>query len=392
MSDTVHTTGDIAVHAVGDVFLNRDDPSEPFSLVKDVLDAADVVFGNCEAPFGGEAQTRGISLIAEAGSAAGLKAAGFTMMSCANNHILDAGSHSMLGTLNILHGVGIATAGAGPNLAEARRPARVVVDGGATVAMVAYACYFRRGDEATPDRSGIVTVGGETVELIPPDLMCSPGVAPPVASVPNGVEVDAMMSDIAEAKREADVVLASFHWGDATRPTVLTDHEWRTARSAIDAGADVVVGHHHHVLRGVEVYRGKPIFYGLGNFIWDAPPGWPQTPSAPGRETAPVRFEKYGLRPRLGYPHLPFHPDGRMTVICRCRFRGSELRWFGFLPCLIDPDARVRPLEVTSEAGREVIGFIQDTCDDLQLPVSLEPDPDERVGPFIGVRVVPRRG
>jgi hypothetical protein len=81
-----------------------------------------------------------------------------------------------------------------------------------------------------------------------------------------------------------------------------------------------------------------------------------------------------------------------MTVISRCRFRGSELKWFGFLPCLIDPDARVRPVEVASEEGREVIGFIQDTCDDLQLPVRLEPDPDERVGPFVGVRVVPRPG
>ena len=247
-------------------------------------------------------------------------------------------------------------------------------------------------DEATPDRSGIVTVGGETVELIPPDLMCSPGVAPPVASVPNGVEVDAMMSDIAEAKRQADVVLASFHWGDATRPTVLTDHEWRTARSAIDAGADVVVGHHHHVLRGVEVYRGKPIFYGLGNFIWDAPPGWPQTPVAPGGETAHVRFAE--VRPPTS-PRLPAPaPSPRRSVdghqsVPVSRIRTAVVR----IPSVPDRSrCRVRPLEVTSEAGREVIGFIQDTCDDLQLPVLLEPDPDERVGPFLGVRVVPCGG
>jgi hypothetical protein len=388
----VNETRDIAVHAVGDLFLNRPQPSEPFRFVEDVLDQADVVFGNCEAPFGGDAvPTRGALLVAGAASAGGLKSAGFNVMSCANNHILDAGPENMLATLDVLHGVGIATSGAGANLGEARRPAKVVLEDGSTVAMLAYACYFRRGDEATAARAGIVTVGGETVEVIPPDLMCSPGVAPPVASVPNQEEVDAMTEDISAAKRQADLVLASFHWGDATRPSVLTDHEWRTARNAIDAGADAVLGHHHHVLRGVEVYREKPIFYGLGNFIWDAPPGWPEAYSPASKGPDHRRFDKYALRPRPGYPHLPFHPDGRMTVIARCRFRGGELRWSGFLPCVLEPDAAVRPLDVESEKGRQVIDFIQETCDDLRLPVDLKPDPGERVGPFTGVQVLPRR-
>src|SRR5258707_8582979 len=122
-----------------------------------------------------------------------------------------------------------------------------------------------------------------------------------------------MVRDIENVKQRAVVVLTSLHWGDAVRPSVLTDHERTVAHAAIEAGADAVVGPHHHVLRGVEIHRGKPIFYGLGNFVWDAPEGWADTFSPAFKENMRL-YGKYGLRARPGFPRLPFHPDGRMTV------------------------------------------------------------------------------
>jgi poly-gamma-glutamate synthesis protein (capsule biosynthesis protein) len=307
-------------------------------------------------------------------------------MSCANNHICDQGADVLMTTLGILGDQGIATAGAGENAKRARQPAIVRTRHGQRVAVVAYASFFSRADVATAEHPGIAVVGGETVNLDPPDL-CSPGVAPIVTSVPDAADVAAMVDDIEGARRDADVVLASFHWGDATRPSVLTDHEQVVARLAIDAGADAVLGHHHHALRGVDVYNGKPIFYGLGNFLWDTPEGWAEAFS-PKLQALMKRHGKYAVRPRAGYPRLPFHPEQRMTMIARCRYRGGEVAWFGFIPCMIRPDGRVEPLDVASGQGLEVLDFVRTACDDLQLPVTMEPDAGERAGGLAAIRVV----
>ena len=94
---------EVVVHAVGDVFIDRPDPYEAFDLVADVLADADVVFGNCEAPLidkdGDAVQTKGMHFFADARSAVGLRGAGFTVMSCANNHIRDRGPEALLRTL-----------------------------------------------------------------------------------------------------------------------------------------------------------------------------------------------------------------------------------------------------------------------------------------------------
>jgi hypothetical protein len=381
----------IVVHAVGDVFIDRPDPSGAFELVAEVIGDADVVFGNCEAPLidkdgdGDQVATKGMHFAADARSALGLQEAGFNVMSCANNHICDRGPDALLRTLDILAEHGIATAGAGEDITAARRPAIVSTRDGQRVAVLAYASFFNRADVATVERPGITVVGGETVIEELPEF-CAPGIAPFVTSTPDAADVAAMVDDIHHARQEADVVLASFHWGDATRPSVLTDHEQVVSRLAIDAGADAVLGHHHHALRGIDVHQGAPIFFGLGNFVWDTPEGYAEGFS-PRMKAFMKRHGKYGVRPRVGYPRLPFHPEQRMTMIARCRYRNGEIAWFGFLPCILRPDGRVEPLDVVSPEGQKVIDFVRMACDDLQLPVVMEPDEDERVGGITAVRV-----
>ncbi|MBL8706720.1 MAG: CapA family protein, partial [Rhodospirillales bacterium] len=98
-----------------------------------------------------------------------------------------------------------------------------------------------------------------------------PGVQPQVRTVPYPEDLAVLTQSVEQAKARADLVVASFHWGTASRPAVLMDYEYTLGRAAVDAGADLVYGHHHHYLRGVELYRGKPIFYGLGHFAFDLP-------------------------------------------------------------------------------------------------------------------------
>jgi poly-gamma-glutamate synthesis protein (capsule biosynthesis protein) len=155
----------------------------------------------------------------------------------ANNHTLDHGAPALEETLVILDKLGVHRCGAGRTLAEARRPAFAIVNG-STVAFLAYSYAEPHEFYAKADK---------------------PGTSP--------VNFDAVRQDVARAKRAAKWVVVSVHWGMEYDTTVF-GYQPELARIAIDAGADLVVGHHAHTIQGSDVYKGKPIVYGLGNFAF----------------------------------------------------------------------------------------------------------------------------
>jgi poly-gamma-glutamate synthesis protein (capsule biosynthesis protein) len=139
------------------------------------------------------------------------------------------------------------------------------------------------------------------------------------------------------------------------------------------------------MLRGVEFYRGRPIFYGLGHYLFDLP-GLAERLAKDGYLSAPRpadaleldrRFGEYRIRPRDGYPLLPFHPDSRMTGTAVIRLNGSEIGAVGFLPALIDRDNEPVPAEPGGPEGRLVADYLKRCCDEELLPTSVvEPRPD----------------
>lgn len=168
----------------------------------------------------------------------GVADAGFDWLSLANNHIGNFGAQGILDTIKNLDRYGIAHAGAGENLAAARRPS-VFHTGGATVAILAY-------DTIQPAYAADATTTG-TAQMT----------------------AAAVRDDIAVARAAgADLVIVFPHWGQeyTANPTTL---QRDLAHAAIDAGADLVIGNHPHWAQAVEVYRGVPIFYCLGDLIFD---------------------------------------------------------------------------------------------------------------------------
>jgi poly-gamma-glutamate capsule biosynthesis protein CapA/YwtB (metallophosphatase superfamily) len=166
----------------------------------------------------------------------------------ANNHVLDFGLQGLRQTLDALAAAGLRTAGAGRNLLEARRPAPVAVDGEGRVVVVAFGARSSGIPDswaATPDRAGI-------------DLL-------PELSAAQAAEV---AGRVRQATRTSDVVVASIHWGSNWGYDVARE-QVRFAHGLIDGGVDVVHGHSSHHPRPVEVYRGKLILYGCGDFIND---------------------------------------------------------------------------------------------------------------------------
>lgn len=175
---------------------------------------------------------------------AALRVAGVRAASLANNHIMDFGDTGLLETIANLDRAGIAHAGAGRNLAEARRPAEFEV-AGLRVAFIA-ATDNQPDWEATEDRPGIFYVPVEPADPRFADLL---GLVRTVRS-------------------RADLVVVSLHWGPNWGYDPPAAHR-AAARKLIEHGADIIFGHSAHVFRGIEVIAGRPVFYSCGDFVDD---------------------------------------------------------------------------------------------------------------------------
>ena len=258
---------------VGDVnLMNVSNPAVPFARIGEELRAADLVFGNLECclyqPPDDHAVEREGFFADPAIAGEALQLAGIAAVGLANN--VNYGSSAILGSIAQLDRRGIAHTGAGASLAAARAPA-VVTAGGKRVGFVQRSSvYWPTDHEATERGCGIAVIRGHTAYQVPahktrPEVppMNRPGVPPIVVTWADRAYLAAFGEDIAAARRETDVVVASCHWGLGEE---VLDYMTEIAHAAIEAGADVVVGHGPHYSLPVEVYRGKPIFYGLGSF------------------------------------------------------------------------------------------------------------------------------
>lgn len=348
--------------AVGDVFVNRRDPENAFKYACDVLREIDVVFGNCEGAYTNEtgmAPSTGWRVAAAPRNGAGLADAGFDIMACANNHTLDAGHAGLADTLALLQQQNIRTVGAGLDVAEAFAAASVEHNG-LSVGFLAYASVYQAGYEARRGVPGLATMRIHSHYYIPdwdPYGRVEPGAPPAVRTIPYPEDIDRLRLAVAEADAKHDLVVVSFHMGQASLPAIMTDYEFALARSAIDFGADVVLAHHHHFLRGVERYRNKPIFYGLGHFVFDLP-GLGETLTEIELSKLKQRGE-YAIYPRAGYPLSPFHEDARMTMIALCDYRENELQRVGFVPCLINGENQAVPLRSASADFHRIKAYVE---------------------------------
>jgi poly-gamma-glutamate synthesis protein (capsule biosynthesis protein) len=258
---------------VGDInLMGAQDPEAPFRQLKGEFRTAGVVFGNLECclydpPAGYGAQDEGFyAAVAKGGDA--LKQAGLSAVGVANN--VNYGAGPIMSSVARLDQLGIPHTGAGANLTAARRPAIVERDGVRVGFLQRTSIYWATHHEARAASPGVAVIQGNTAWQLPmhnwrPDAppLNRPGLPPEVVTWVEPKYLTSFQEDIAALRREVDLVVASCHWG--VWEDVL-EYMADIAHGAIDAGADVVVGHGPHYALPVEVYKGKPIFYGLGCF------------------------------------------------------------------------------------------------------------------------------
>ena len=258
---------------VGDVnLMNVADPTVPFARVGEELRAADLVFANLECclyrPPGMHAvEHEGFFADPDIAGEA-LRIAGIAAVGLANN--VNYGAPAITGSLAQLDRLGIAHTGAGADLGAARAPAIVLASGLSIGVVQRSSVYWPTNHEATPHAGGIAVIPGHTAYQVPahkarPEVppMNRPGIAPIILTWADRAYLAAFADDIAGLRREVDIVVASCHWGLGEE---VLDYMGEIAHAAIDAGVDIVIGHGPHYSLPVELYRGKPIFYGLGSF------------------------------------------------------------------------------------------------------------------------------
>ncbi|MBN1430559.1 MAG: CapA family protein [Anaerolineae bacterium] len=277
--------GAVSLIAVGDVMLGRgvSTVDDPLGGVGAWLRGSDLVVGNLESAIAGDdsappsmPETGPMPYILNAPSTTPtmLRQAGFDILSLANNHTLDYGSVGLATTAARLEQAGLLTTGAGESIEAAYRPLVVDVKG----VRLAFLAFNRIAGYRSPDPNGWAIAEWDDVLAI---------------------------QAIAQAQGQADAVIVSIHWGDEYL-IYPNSSQQRIARNMLDAGADLVIGHHPHVVQGTGVSGSGFVAYSLGNFVFDQA-DLPET-----RRGLALRaiFDVHGLRGVQALPvsamHRPF--------------------------------------------------------------------------------------
>jgi len=341
----------------------------------ELIQRADVRFTNLEVTlhdFSGSPQAgnKGTYVVGHPSLIDDLKAIGFNLYAAANNHSMDWGEGGLVATMATLDRAGVVYAGIGRHLQEARSPRYLEVAGGRIALLAAASTFapYAPAGEQRPDcqgRSGVNPLRFQETITVPPELLEElfrvhrelglgasreflielgiehpdpPGITtlfdkkfrggtpPGVATRPHAADLAGNLTWIRDARRQADWVAVSLH---AHEP-LAADREQPAefiatyCREAIDAGADIVLGHGPHQLRGIDVYRGKPILYGLGNFIFQyetvrvQPADYYDCLALPQTSTPADAFDARGG----GFPAHALYWE---SVVAMCAFDGSDL-------------------------------------------------------------------
>ncbi len=355
----------MAAHSLvfcGDLVLDEPAPDHWLSGIAPCLRAASLSIGHLEVPH----TRRGRELAADVPAPgappehlAALARAGIDALTLAGNHMADCGAEGIADTLAELDRIGIRHCGAGADLPRAREPAWLQA-GTQQVALLSYNCVGPQESWAQPHSAGcayvrITTADGGPIRPTAP------------LQTPDALSVTQMADDIRAARaRGAQFCIVALHKGIVHTPVTLAPYERPLAQAAIDAGADVVIGHHAHILRGIEIYRDRPIFHGLGN-------GCVVTRALSVEQTNPKRAEwarlrrlQFGFEPDPGYFLAPFHPEAVHGMLARVVIEDGRLSQVGFVPVYVE--APGRPTLASGPRAAAVVQYIQRISHAAGLP------------------------
>ncbi len=339
--------------AVGDLFLSK--PESDFALVAPFLKSGDVVIGQGETPYTTRPVSSSTDKISghDPNTMSSLNRAGFNVISLAGNHLREAGTPGVEDTINWLRNHDIAVAGAGMNINEARRPA-IIKRNGTRFGFLDYNCVGPTETWATSDKAGCAYVEIITHYNL---ATATPGGLPTIYTFIERDSQNAMVDDIKKLRPICDILVVVLHKGIGHAPAKLAMYEQPLSYTAIDAGADLILAHHAHLLRGVEQYKGKFIFHGLGHFIMSMPPRTEEEKQRiHSQKYLQQRLEQFGYIPDPKDSTYPFHPESKNTIIAKCIIDNGKISRVSYIPCLINDQQQPEILK-NDKRGQQVFEY-----------------------------------
>ncbi|KPV45636.1 CapA family protein [Alicyclobacillus ferrooxydans] len=362
----------VLIMAIGDTFIDRDLEDSPFSEVEGILRSGDFTIANNEGVYCDTTEpvpNASFPLISSTGMVKLLDNTGIEVVSLANNHALDGGYTGLRSTLEALASIGIKTIGAGQNLEKARCPVEVSRKGN-TFGILSFTAVFPQGYEARQGLPGVSPLRTYDFYAHPDAKSWSPGIIPQVITLMDEHDSQQISESIMKLKQNVDYVIVCAHWGDSTKPSVITDFERNAAHMCIDSGADIVIGHHHHSLRGIEFHDGKPILYGLGNFLMDVPNVSNRLKMQTEIDDTTIssiseQIGDFGIWERQGYPTYPYPPECRYTAVFLLEVSDLGIR-VGIAPCIIGNDGKPRASK--NDSNKDVVDYFLSCTKQANLP------------------------
>lgn len=333
--------------AVGDVIPTRPLPAnwKPFG-------EEDFIFANLEAPLTrrGIRWDKPVTYRSDPALAQQLAAAGFGLVSLANNQAMNFGRTGLADTIAALEDAGLPYVGAGPDLESALAP-HIVEHGSTRLAVIGLTCVAPRHWDAGADRSGMAVLRPrQAVESDPAWAAEEPGIAPKVLTWLDQIELLRATSAVEKARQVADVVVVAVHWGVGTSHEI-AGYQRQLGSALLDAGAALVLGSHPPPLQGFERRGSGLISYSLGTFIRQQPQ------------------QGVGAPLEAIYATMP-----RETAILELNLEEGCFGQARIHPAILDEDGIARP--VFGEKARRIVRTIIERSIALDIPPETGDDPE----------------
>jgi poly-gamma-glutamate capsule biosynthesis protein CapA/YwtB (metallophosphatase superfamily) len=370
----INEDGNLVFYAVGDVAPNREEPRSIFQHVTGLLKRGDIVFCQLEANLSNRGTPLPQARLAsrtKPETAQVMKEAGFNVVSFASNHCMDLGPEAFYDTIAALKEQGLWVIGVGSDIEEARKPA-IIECKGTRIAFLAYNSILPYGFWADIDKPGCTPLRAWTLyEQVEHD---QPGTPCRIHTFPHKDDLQAMVDDISKAKSQADLVILSLHWGIHFIPATIAEYQREVAHVAIDSGADLIIGTHAHILKAIEVYGGKVIFYSLCNFALDLSATKKMLESKRHKEIQKLNPD---WQPDPDYPTYYMPRDSRKTIIAKCMISDGEIKRVSFLPTYINGQSQPEVLTSKNDNFREVVKYMQEITRDQGINTDYTIEGDE---------------
>jgi poly-gamma-glutamate synthesis protein (capsule biosynthesis protein) len=372
----------------GDVGPKRKNAEEVFDLVRGILQEGDITFGQLESCLslrGTQQLHMGPGSIGHPRNAKILADAGYNVMSFASNHTLDYSEEALIDTLSIMQENQIKIIGAGRNIAEARKPA-IFEPKGTKVGFLAYCSIVPKGFDARDNKSGVAPIRASTAYE---QADWQPGTPPRIISKAFPDDIEAMVKDIESLRSKVDVLIVSLHWGIHFVPSIIAMYQHEVGHAVIDAGADLIVGTHAHILKGIDVYKGKVIFFSLCNFNMDLPIagpiademaeaiGRPSITSVPIDDRNRCQIGHYSWELDPDYPTYAFPIDSQKSILAKCYIKDKKIDRVTFIPLWMTKKGQPESLSKSDPRSEEVLQYMKWLCNDQRIDTQFVREGDE---------------